>query len=85
MPQRDRLERALCCMNDFPGFRGSGTVVDLLTLKILPLRARIAHHDYHHKFSCHAGSAKNYGEAFWIWDWVFGTRAGGSQQAKPAS
>ena len=49
------------------------TVVDLLSLKALPFRAGIGHHDAHHKFSNYAKNAKNYGEALWIWDWMFGT------------
>ena len=32
------------------------SIVDLLTLKCLPLRASIAHHDAHHKYSNHAKS-----------------------------
>ena len=48
-------------------------LVNLLTLKSLPLRAQAAHHDAHHKYSNYAGHAKNYGETFWVWDWLFGT------------
>jgi len=51
----------------------SGRLVEVLTFKMLPLRCSIAHHDSHHRFSNHSGSAKNYGENFWIWDWMFGT------------
>lgn len=47
--------------------------VNLITLKCIPGRASIAHHDGHHKYSNYKGKAKNYGENFWIWDWVFGT------------
>jgi len=50
-------------------------LIDLLTLKFLPLRGNIAHHDYHHKFCGYAGRAKNFGETFWVWDWLFGTLA----------
>jgi sterol desaturase/sphingolipid hydroxylase (fatty acid hydroxylase superfamily) len=46
--------------------------VDLLTLKMLPGRAKIAHHDAHHKYGNYRG-AKNLGENFWLWDYVFGT------------
>ncbi len=48
-------------------------IFDILTLKCLPFRASVAHHDSHHKLSKHAMGAKNYGENFWIWDYVFGT------------
>ena len=47
--------------------------VDLVSFKFLPLRAKISHHDRHHKYSNYAGKAKNYGENFVIWDYVFGT------------
>lgn len=49
--------------------------LDMLTLKCLPGRASIAHHDSHHRFSSYGANAKNYGENFWIWDWAFGTLA----------
>lgn len=48
-------------------------IVDVLTLKFLPLRASIECHDMHHKYSNYASNAKNYGENFWIWDYLFGT------------
>ena len=48
-------------------------VIDALSLKFLPGRARIAHHDYHHCFSNYSKNAKNLGENFWFWDWAFGT------------
>uniref|UniRef100_A0A7S4PI00 Fatty acid hydroxylase domain-containing protein n=1 Tax=Paramoeba aestuarina TaxID=180227 RepID=A0A7S4PI00_9EUKA len=54
----------------------SGTkwsLMDLLFLKCLPFRAGVIHHDSHHKFSNYSRNAKNYGEAFWLWDYVFGT------------
>lgn len=54
-------------------------LINWLTLKILPFRAGIDHHDYHHKFSGHAGIVKNLGESFWIWDWMFGTLANTSK------
>ena len=48
-------------------------IVDIITLKFLPLRAPIAHHDAHHKYSSYSKNAKNFGECFWIWDYAFGT------------
>lgn len=48
------------------------SLVDILTLRCLPGRAKIAHHDAHHKFSNYQ-LAKNFGESFWIWDYAFGT------------
>lgn len=48
-------------------------IVDAVTLKFLPGRAPIAHHDAHHKYSSYSQNAKNFGEAFWIWDYAFGT------------
>lgn len=48
-------------------------LLNLLYLKFLPGRACVAHHDAHHKFSNYARNAKNYGENFWIWDYIFGT------------
>jgi sterol desaturase/sphingolipid hydroxylase (fatty acid hydroxylase superfamily) len=47
--------------------------LDLLTLKFIPGRAKVKHHDRHHKFSNYEKNAKNFGENFWIWDWMFGT------------
>ena len=41
-------------------------LVDLVTLKFLPGRARIAHHDYHHLNSNYGANAKNFGENFWL-------------------
>ena len=49
------------------------TLLNVVTLKCLPLRAAVAHHDAHHRFSNYSRNAKNYGEAFWVWDWLFGT------------
>lgn len=46
---------------------------DLVTLRLLPFRAAPSFHDAHHKYSNYQGNAKNYGESFWVWDWVFGT------------
>jgi len=48
-------------------------IINLITLKILPFRASVQHHDEHHHFSNYARNAKNYGENFVIWDWAFGT------------
>jgi len=49
------------------------TLANILFLKCLPFRAAVAHHDAHHRFSNYSRNAKNYGEAFWVWDWLFGT------------
>jgi len=49
------------------------TLINVVSLKFLPFRAAIKHHDEHHKFSGYSGNAKNYGEGFWIWDSMFGT------------
>ncbi|KAF8065512.1 EXOSC8 [Scenedesmus sp. PABB004] len=49
-------------------------LLDAVTLKALPLRASAAHHDAHHRYCNHALRATNYGESFWVWDWLFGTR-----------
>lgn len=49
--------------------------INLISGKLLPLRARISHHDRHHKFSNYGKNAKNFGENFVIWDYVFGTYA----------
>mmetsp|Transcript_30462 Transcript_30462/g.59525 ORF Transcript_30462/g.59525 Transcript_30462/m.59525 type:complete len:273 (+) Transcript_30462:13-831(+) len=46
---------------------------NLMTLKALPLRASVRHHDSHHKYSNYSKNAKNYGESFWVWDYLFGT------------
>jgi sterol desaturase/sphingolipid hydroxylase (fatty acid hydroxylase superfamily) len=48
-------------------------LVDVLSLKVLPGRASVRHHDSHHRFSNHPSNAKNFGESFWIWDYLFGT------------
>ena len=48
-------------------------VVRLVTLKFLPGRASVRHHDEHHRYSGYSGNAKNYGEGFWIWDGMMGT------------
>lgn len=53
------------------------TVIDVVTLKCIPGRARIAHHDAHHQYSNYGARAKNFGENFWVWDWLFGTYAVG--------
>ena len=47
--------------------------LNLVSLKFLPFRASIAHHDAHHKYSHYGKNAKNYAEFFWIWDYLFGT------------
>eukprot|EP00300_Choanocystis_sp_HF-7_P016873 c1955_g1_i2.p1 GENE.c1955_g1_i2~~c1955_g1_i2.p1 ORF type:complete len:282 (+),score=53.50 c1955_g1_i2:3-848(+) len=49
--------------------------LNVLCLKVLPLRCRVSHHDHHHKYSSYGSGAKNYGEQFWVWDWMFGTLA----------
>lgn len=49
------------------------TLLNVLFLKVLPGRASVSHHDYHHKFSNYSGNAKNYAEFFWVWDYIFGT------------
>ncbi len=65
-----------------------GPLVDVLALKCLPGRAAVAHHDAHHRSMVGRG-AGNFGEAFWLWDWFFGTlreggggRAGASQSGR---
>lgn len=53
-----------------------GEAIDAITLKCLPLRAKVAHHDAHHRYGVrNFATAKNYGETFWVWDWAFGTLA----------
>ena len=50
--------------------------MDIITLKFIPGRAKISHHDRHHKFCNYdstVGNAKNYGEGYVIWYWIFGT------------
>jgi sterol desaturase/sphingolipid hydroxylase (fatty acid hydroxylase superfamily) len=47
--------------------------INILSLKCLPGRASVAHHDAHHRFSNYSRNAKNYGESFVFWDWAFGT------------
>ena len=49
-----------------------GTLIRLLSLKFLPLRCANTLHDAHHRFSGFK-TGKNYGEMFWLWDYVFGT------------
>jgi sterol desaturase/sphingolipid hydroxylase (fatty acid hydroxylase superfamily) len=52
----------------------NSTVINIITLRILPLRAPISHHDSHHKYSNFQNShGKNFGESFIIWDWMFNT------------
>ena len=57
--------------------------VDVVTLRVLPGRARMKHHDHHHQFSNYGPSAKNFGEMFWVWDWMHGTLAGSRKEAYP--
>ena len=57
-------------------------IVDALTLKFLPGRPPIAHHDAHHLYSNHCKRAKNFGENFWLWDVLFGTYSVGLKVAK---
>lgn len=59
--------------------------LDILTLKALPFRASVAHHDAHHKFSNYAGNAKNFAEYFWIWDYMFNTLGSSSAIANAAN
>lgn len=58
-----------------PDWRQPADVCLWDVLQVLPLRASIAHHDAHHKYSNHHLNAKNYGETFWIWDAMFGTQS----------
>ena len=63
-------------------------LVDLITLKFLPGRARIMHHDLHHRFGGtqkDGANAKNYGENFYLWDWAFGTLSSFGRSARPPS
>lgn len=53
-------------------------LLDIFTLKFLPFRAAVGHHDAHHKYSGYTGNAKNYAEYFWIWDYMFGTLSMGA-------
>jgi sterol desaturase/sphingolipid hydroxylase (fatty acid hydroxylase superfamily) len=57
-------------------------IIDLFTLKFLPFRASVGHHDSHHKYSGYTGAAKNYAEYFWIWDYMFGTLSVSGQHKK---
>lgn len=60
--------------------------LNILSLKVLPFRASVAHHDAHHRYSHYGKNAKNYGEFFWVWDWVFGTlRSSALTAAAPAT
>merc|ERR1711991_97016 len=49
-----------------------GPWINAPSLKFLPLRCANTLHDAHHRFSGFK-TGKNYGEMFWLWDWVFGT------------
>jgi len=48
-------------------------LLNWLTLKALPLRTCVSFHDAHHKFEFRSTGAKNFAEAFWVWDWAFCT------------
>lgn len=48
-------------------------LINLVSLKFMPLKASVKHHDQHHKYSNYGGNAKNYAENWMIWDWLFGT------------
>lgn len=48
-------------------------LLDILSCRFLPFRSSIQHHDAHHKYSNYGRNAKNYGEFFWLWDFLFGT------------
>ena len=50
-----------------------GWIINLLSLKCLPLRCTNRLHDAHHRFSGYGKGAKNFAEMFWLWDYVFGT------------
>ena len=55
---------------------------DLLTLKFLPLRSKNSHHDAHHRFTNFGKNAKNFGEMFWLWDYVFQTMGKSAKLAR---
>jgi sterol desaturase/sphingolipid hydroxylase (fatty acid hydroxylase superfamily) len=46
--------------------------LNAISLKFLPFRASVSHHDMHHRYG-HGKTAKNYAEFFWVWDYIFGT------------
>jgi len=48
-------------------------IVNAITLRILPFRVSIRHHDEHHKYSNYGKNAKNCGEFWTIWDIMFST------------
>jgi sterol desaturase/sphingolipid hydroxylase (fatty acid hydroxylase superfamily) len=48
-------------------------LTNALMLKWLPLRSGNDHHDTHHKYSNMGAGAKNYGDTFVVWDWLFGS------------
>lgn len=50
-------------------------LLDVLSLKCLPLRAPVSFHDSHHKYCNHGGGASNFAESFIVWDWLLGTLA----------
>lgn len=47
--------------------------LNVMSLKCLPFRASVRHHDSHHRYSHYGKGAKNYAEFFWVWDYIFGT------------
>lgn len=58
------------------------TWLNILSLKFLPFRCANTLHDAHHRFSGYGKGAKNFGEMFWLWDWVFGTLSNTSNLAR---
>eukprot|EP00040_Diaphanoeca_grandis_P017392 m.90563 g.90563 ORF g.90563 m.90563 type:complete len:297 (-) comp26410_c0_seq1:112-1002(-) len=56
--------------------------VEMFFFKFLPGRAKVSHHDGHHRFCNHAAHAKNYGEHTWVWDWMFGTLTNRTPKSK---
>jgi sterol desaturase/sphingolipid hydroxylase (fatty acid hydroxylase superfamily) len=56
-------------------------LLNVLFLKVLPGRGAVVHHDSHHRFSNYSTNAKNYGEFFWVWDYMFGTYSNTSAMA----
>ena len=47
--------------------------VNAITLRMLPFRVSVRHHDEHHKYSNYGNNAKNYGEFWTVWDIIFST------------
>jgi sterol desaturase/sphingolipid hydroxylase (fatty acid hydroxylase superfamily) len=48
-------------------------LINFVSLKWLPGKASVRHHDQHHKYSNYGPNAKNYAENYIFWDWLFGT------------